>query len=44
MVVACIDDPLVIQEALNNLEDKREYQDAFRFPECSSPPQTSLFG
>ena len=29
-VIACIDDPVVIQKILNYLKDKGEYQDAFR--------------
>jgi hypothetical protein len=29
-VIACIDDPVVIQKILNHLKDKGEYQDAFR--------------
>jgi len=40
-VIACIEDPVVIQKIL---KEKGEYQDAFRLPESRGPPQTSLFG
>lgn len=43
-VIACIEDPVVIQKILNHLKEKGEYQDAFRLPESRGPPQTSLFG
>jgi hypothetical protein len=43
-VIACIEDPLVIQKILNHLKEKGEYHDAFRLPESRGPPQTSLFG
>ena len=42
-VIACIEDPVVIQKILNHLKEKGEYQDAFRLPESRGPPQTSLF-
>lgn len=43
-VIACIEDPVVIQKILNHLKEKGEYQDAFRLPESRGPPQPSLFG
>ena len=43
-VIACIEDPVVIQKILNHLKEKVEYQDAFRLPESRGPPQTRLFG
>jgi hypothetical protein len=43
-VIACIEDPVVIQKILNHLKKKGEYQDAFRLPESRGPPQTRLFG
>ena len=43
-VIACIEDPVVIQKILNHLKEKGEYQDAFRLPESRGPPQMSLFG
>ena len=43
-VIACIEDPVVIQRILNHLKEKGECQDAFRLPEGRGPPQTRLFG
>jgi hypothetical protein len=43
-VIACIEDPVVIQKILNHLKEKDEYQDAIRLPESRGPPQTRLFG
>ena len=43
-VIACIEDPVVIQKILNHLKEKGEYQDAFRLPESRGPPQKRLFG
>ena len=43
-VIACIEDPVVIQKILNHLKEKGEYRDAFRLPESRGPPQTRLFG
>ena len=43
-VIACIEDPGVIQKILNHLKEKSEYQDALRLPESRGPPQTRLFG
>lgn len=43
-VIACIEDPVVIQRILNHLKEKGEYQNAFRLPENRGLPQTSLFG
>ena len=43
-IVACIEDPVVINKILDHLREKGEHQDAFRLPESRGPPQTSLFG
>ncbi len=43
-VIACIEEPVVIQKILNHLKGKGEYRDAFRLPEGRGPPQTRLFG
>ena len=43
-VIACIEDPVVIQKILNHLKENGEYQDAFRLPESRGPAQTRLFG
>lgn len=43
-VIACIEDPVVIQRILNHLKEKGEHQDAVRLPESRGPPQTRLFG
>ena len=43
-VIACIEDPVVIQKILNHLKEKGAYQDAVRLPESRGPPQTRLFG
>ena len=37
-VIACIEDPVVIQKILDHLKEKGEYQDAFRLPESRDPP------
>jgi hypothetical protein len=42
-VIACIEDPVVIQKILDLLKEKGAYQDAVRLPESRGPPQTSLF-
>lgn len=42
-IIVCIEDPVVIQNILNHLKEKREFQSAFRLPERRGPPQTSLF-
>ena len=43
-VIACIEDPVVIQKILNHLKEKGEYQDAVRLSESRGPPQPNLFG
>ena len=43
-VIACIEDPVVIQKILDHLQEKGACQDAVRLPESRGPPQTSLFG
>ena len=40
----CIEDLVVINNILDHLKEKGEYQDAFRLPKSRGPPQTSLFG
>lgn len=42
-VIACIEDPVVIQKILNHLKEKGEYRYAFRLPESRGPSQTRLF-
>lgn len=42
-VIACIEDPVVIQKILNHLKEKGEYQYAFGLPKRRGLPQTSLF-
>lgn len=42
-VIACIEDPMVIQKILDHLKEKSECQDAVRLPESRGPPQTALF-
>jgi len=42
-VIACIEDPAVIQKILDHLKEKGECQDAVRLPETRGPPQTTLF-
>jgi hypothetical protein len=42
-VIACIEDPEVIQKILDHLKEKGACQDAVRLPESRGPPQTSLF-
>jgi hypothetical protein len=43
-VIACIEEPVVIQKILNHLKEKGDYQNAFRLPESRCPPQTRIFG
>ncbi len=42
-VIACIEDPVVIQKILDHLKEKAACQDAVQLPESRGPPQTSLF-
>lgn len=42
-IIACIEDPVVIEKLLDHLKEKGEYQDAVRLPERRGPPQKSLF-
>lgn len=42
-VIACIEDPVVIQKILDHLKEKAEIQDAVRLPDTRAPPQTTLF-
>jgi len=42
-VIACIEDPNVINKILTHLKKKDERQDAVRLPESRGPPQARLF-
>jgi hypothetical protein len=42
-VIACIEDPVVIQKILNYLKGKAEPQEPNRLPESRAPPQATLF-
>ncbi len=43
-MIACIEDPVVIQRILNHVNDKGDYQDAYRLPESRGPLQMRVFG
>ena len=43
-VIACIEDPVVIQKILAHLEEKAPTRAAFLLPDSRAPPQSSLFG
>mgnify|MGYP007022265359 CR=1 FL=1 len=42
-VIACIEDPVVIQKILDHLKEKGAFQDVVRLPGNRAPPQTSVF-
>ena len=42
-IIACIEDPEVIEKILTHLDDKRTLTEAARLPPCRAPPQASLF-
>ena len=43
-VIACIEDPVVIQKMLAHLEEKASTRATFLLPDSRAPPQSSLFG
>ena len=43
-IIACIEDPVVIQKTLDHLKDKAETNETSRLPESRSPPAGRLFG
>ena len=43
-VIACIEDPVVIQKILMHLEEKALTRAARLLPDSRAPPQSSLFG
>ena len=43
-IIACIEDPVVIEEILTHLERKDALGAARRSPPSRGPPQASLFG
>ena len=42
-IIACIEDPVVIEKILTHLERKDASAAAPRLPPCRAPPQASLF-
>ena len=42
-IIACIEDPVVIEKILTHLDSKAAYGAARRLPPCRAPPQASLF-
>ena len=43
-IIACIEDPKVIEEILTHLDAKAAEPQTTRLPPCRSPPQARLFG
>ncbi len=43
-LIACIDDPVVIEKILSHLDKKPSFHDTNRLPETRAPPQAVLFG
>ena len=43
-IIACIEDPMVIEKILRHLERKDACHAARRLPPSRAPPQASLFG
>ncbi len=43
-IIACIEDPEVIEKILTHLDGKGAAAEAPRRPPCRAPPQTGLFG
>ena len=43
-VIACIEDPLVIEKSLTHLDRNDTAGAARRLPPCRAPPQAGLFG
>jgi hypothetical protein len=42
-VIACIEDPVVIEKILTHIDNKAACGAARRLPPCRTPPQASLF-
>jgi len=42
-IIACIEDPTVIEKILTDLEKKNTSAKATRLPPCRAPPQAGLF-
>jgi len=42
-IIACIEDPVVIEKILTHLDNKAACGAARRLPPCRAPPQASLF-
>jgi hypothetical protein len=42
-VLACIEDPVVIEQNLTHLDEKGDAADTDRLPPCRAPPQRWLF-
>ena len=42
-IIACIEDPLVIEKILTHLDEKGGSAEASRRPPCRAPPQAGLF-
>ena len=42
-IIACIEDPAVIQKILAHLDDRASPADLSLLPECRAPPATGLF-
>lgn len=43
-IIACIEDPTVIEKILTHLDAKVAEPEASRLPPCRAPPQVRLFG
>ncbi len=43
-IIACIEDPVVIEKILTHLDAKAPEPEASRLPPCRAPPQARLFG
>ena len=42
-IIACIEDPVVIEKILTDLDKKNTSAEAPRLPPCRAPPQVGLF-
>jgi hypothetical protein len=42
-IIACIEDPVVIEKILTHLDKKDASAEASLLPPCRAPPQTGLF-
>ena len=42
-IIACIDDPVMIEKILTHLDEKGASAEASRRPRCRAPPQAGLF-